>query len=170
MSNFRHIDDFGDKQGACLFRDTGSGSFIRSGKASRPFQERYKEHQGKAMLETVDALENRFYSSYPTKVAAKRHNLNPQGFFEDLTCLVALGFSSDDGNDILAFYVWKKDVMTHVQDKAKKSSRAPSCIQLDLVAYLIELVYGLLLAKSDDISSNPGFETYVGVWTTPKNQ
>ena len=69
----------------------------------------------------------------------------------------------DDSNDILAFYIWKleEDVMTRVRDKAKNP--------VDLVAYLIELVYGLLLAKSDGISSNPGFEIYVRVWK-PKNQ
>ena len=120
----------------------------------------------KANLETAEALANRFYSSYPWKTAAEKRKLTQtKGFFDELKCVVALGFSRDSIHDVLGFFTWKKDILSIIQKKEIKSGKPSADYKLDCVAYLFELAYELLLDADLDISENPGFESLVGLWS-----
>ena len=40
--------------------------------------------------------------------------------------------------------------------------------KLEMVAYLFELVYDLMIAESENVSGNPGFETFIGYYGAEK--
>ena len=50
-------------------------------------------------------------------------------------------------------------------DALKMKIRSTTIInQIDVVAYLIELVYDLETSPADNVSNNPGFESCLGIW------
>ena len=58
----------------------------------------------------------------------------------------------------------------HTEEKKKRTKkmnlrgRTERLKFIDIVAYHFELAYNLYIAKIDNVSVNPGFESYLRVW------
>ena len=150
-----------DLQGAYLYYDSNDSKWIRSGKVTRRgFAVRHSEHAKKAACRRTTSS---FYSRYPTK--SNQFSTCRKGYFENLLQYVAVGFSV---NDVIEKEVAKTyDVggifdCTHEEDEYIK--RNQRCNIIDMIAYQIELAYDLAISPSDNISNNPGFESFIGVW------
>jgi hypothetical protein len=159
-------------RGAYLFYDANkSNSFVRSGKASITIWQRVLKHSTGAELKDIKSF-TKFYTSYPTRAGAAR---NPQieqglrvGYFEHLKALVALGYKTADGEDVIKTFIWSAPTMTALSACKSFDNGNVVCSltekQLKLVDYVIELVYELALAPELDVSENPGFESVLGIF------
>ena len=66
----------------------------------------------------------------------------------DLKCLC-----SDGAADSL--FVWTEDTITELKRRSGEFQK----LQLDAIAYLWEICYDLVLAKGENVSTSPGFES-----------
>ena len=46
-------------------------------------------------------------------------------------------------------------------EKIKRNERSNL---IDMIAYQFELAYGLCISPSSNVSNNPSFESFIGVW------
>ena len=146
--------------------------FIRAGMvAGRNIAARGSEHRKGSMLSTASATDSKFYNSYPSRAAGpKATNAARKGWHDNLQQRVALGYplgksvsdlvelfglTEADNNNInkLNFRV-KEGAVPKLEDKQRRA-----------LHYMGELAYGLCLAPSDNISSNPGWEQALKQYT-----
>jgi hypothetical protein len=156
-------------EGAYLYEDKNRGKWVRSGKViGRSFAVRGGEHTKASMLQTSRDQASKFYSLYPSKNAQLYSTCGRRGWFENLQQCVALGFDRRQNGVIssLKEIVFLFDADSKVKvgrvNFAGTSSLADK--QLHMVGYLCELAYDLGLGLLDNVSSNPGFETCLGVF------
>ena len=152
------------EQGAYMFFDTEMQIWIRSGKASRAFFLRYKDHKRDSMLTSAAARKHKFYLSYPSMQSDKALHQNRIGWFDKLVMYCAMGYipacNSEFLVDYKALFDWPKEVQQKLErqcvNKAARQAR-----QLLLIDYSIELAYELLLAPMHNISQSEGYESFL---------
>ena len=166
------INDLLEAEGCYLFKDTDTGMWVRSGKVvgtGRNFGLRNKEHARASQLLTAADLAQFFYQSYPSESsevqtgAARRGNLElfvGLGFMRTNRAAVKFLCSSDPAAGML---IWSKSDLERVGKVKFAGCMAPEDKQLQMVGYLFELVYGLMLPPRDNVSRSPGFETPLGI-------
>ena len=104
-------------------------------------------------------VERRLYREYPTREfnsVGKR-----EGYSDNLVMYCGMAYDKGGNAEALrsvgaadSLYVWSKEVTDELNKRGDLSK-----LQLDAFSYLWELGYDLLLAKSDNVSASPGFET-----------
>ena len=172
-SKFVLIEEINDeiREDAYLYYDTNDSKWIRSGKVTgRPFIDRHKEHKKHASCRHATSL---FYIRYPAKSNQFAKSSSRKGFFENPQQYIALGFdaqkeysvktmTSDVSNGgIFSFEEIEIRKMSEINMRGRHTKEAK---MIDMIAYLAELAYDLAICSVDNISSNPGFESILGVW------
>ena len=104
--------------------------------------------------------EHRLYREYP---AIGVENLGVlEGNFDNLS--MRCGMANDKKGDINplitqdasnSLFVWSNETIKELKSK----SGEPKKLQLDAVAYLWKMCYDLVLAKAENVSTSPGFES-----------
>ena len=167
---FRLFDDeIGKLEGSYLVYHATKDKWIRSGFACGAGSEaclgerrKKHEHNSKSISEMRGS---RFYRYYASK-SATTTLVTRKGYFEDLNFYSALAFDPKDVDPICAvdeddsLFVWSKDFIDFLKDKARKHDTSLERMQLSAVAYLWEICYDLMLAHSENISDSPGFEFF----------
>ena len=158
-----------------------NGVWIRSGKAcgqGTDFGKRHEQHHKAAL----DPKTNAFYLRNPARdcVESKYSPQLKKCDFEDLRQFIGLGF---DRHDVAAvqsicgdeMFDWKQGVLEEIRKRSSSSSPALKDKKLQMVLFLFELVYDLMLSSagniSKSISESPGFES-AGLranWVTPRS-
>ena len=151
-----YSDDFEDSQGAYMFYDDERGCFVRTGKANS-IGKRLKEHR-----KCADAVvaTSKFYLAYPTEEAHKKRGTSRdlvRGRFEHLRPFIALSWKKDMGKQVTELFTWSPNVSKELGIQTKRQSTVDK--KVELVTYLVELIYELMLDPNRDVSENPGFET-----------
>ena len=156
-------------QGAYLFVHELNRRWLRAGKVGgRDIPERTKEHRAAAALTVAANKTSKFYGRYPTRAAFEADptiTTMRAGYFDDLTCVYALGFSRDDAAGVASFLNLTANEKTHIAALSFKED-GYSEKTAHIVAYAIEFCYSLMLSPSDDLSSNPGFEVPLNIYST----
>jgi hypothetical protein len=153
------------RQGAYLFFDEEEHMWIRSGKASRPFEARFKDHKKGSELTTAASHDSRFYKRYPSKKSDGGLHLGRLGWFENLQMYEGLSYDPDmNGTEHLyeqkgGLFEWPTDVTAIVHQN--KNTRLRSETKLVLIDYLIEVSYDLALAPDDNVSQSAGYERFL---------
>ena len=88
-----------------------------------------------------------------------------QGWFEDLWIVCALGFEPDNTAALVdtsdnGIFEWDDSTLQAI--KSWKGGKNQKDKQLHLVSYLFEFYYDLMIAPSDNVSVNGGFESCHG--------
>ena len=158
------------KQGAYLHYDNNDGKWIRSGKVTgRGFTIRQAEHLKKAKAKSATS---RFYLRYPTKCSARSASTSRKGYFDNLTQYVALGFAvgNEEVNKVISsdfeeggIFIYD-NVNKRINATNKAGRNTTALKRIDVIAYLIELVYDLAISPVDNVSENPGFESCLNIY------
>ena len=130
----------------------------------RPFDERDLEHWKAALLKTSEGMKSTFYKSYPREEAAHKVGSLRKGYRESLSQIVMLGHPLETPVDrLLKIYRvtdGDNENINKLNFKVKgKDSPSLADKQRKTIYYTIELIYGLLMAPTNNVSSNPGFES-----------
>jgi len=157
--------DLGKLEGCYLYYDRKKNKWIRSGKTSGDgdaacFAGRGNKHEQNARCKD-EMRKHPLYARYPAfgvdNVGAR------EGYFENLDMYCAMSFHSKSDVTALcshdlenSLFVWSGETMEEIKKKGGVLQKH----QLDAVSYLWELCYDLLLARSDNISVSPGFESF----------
>ena len=139
---------------------------------------RVREHATAA--EHRKFTDSRFYLSYPTREAVRR---NPQlgdtqmrkGWFESLRAVIALAYLNEHGPHVVAMFTWTDGVCQNLRawrpalDELEKTTMLVDYLlelvyELEKKTMLVDYLYELALSPADDVSSNPGFETLLGIY------
>ena len=59
---------------------------------------------------------------------------------------------------------WSQNVKVKLRESNLPGSRNTSDKQLVLIGYFFELGYELMLSPNQDVSENPGFESFLGIY------
>ena len=148
-------------EGCYLYFDQQKTKWIRSGKTSGNgkdacFAGRGKKHKSNARSKDQMRM-HRLYREYPARgfnsIGAA------EGTFDNLAMYCGMAYDKGGNTGPLtsvgaanSLYVWSKDATNELNKKGDLSKLQ------DAVAYLWELCYDLLLGKSDNVSTSPGFE------------
>jgi hypothetical protein len=159
-------------EGCYLYHDFNNEKWIRSGKAiGSNFGTRHKQHQLGSKLTTVASQNSKFYTSYPSQEISLVDEHARKGKFENLQMFVGIGYKKflkfklahDFKTQGRIFYF---DATINKKIEAVKFSGSDHLgpKQLHMLGYLWELSYDLYIAPSSNISSNPGFESVLGIF------
>lgn len=157
-----------DKEGAYLYFDTVRNVFVRSGKvAGRGFVVRGDEH-----LKSSKAARpsSKLYRLYPSKESVRATNRR-RGHFESLLQVIAAGFdpTSEEMSSLEKDYknggvfVLSKGDVGQIKSSMKNLKCSDNEKFRHMLAYQMELGYDLALSPDDIVSTNPGFESVLGV-------
>ena len=156
------------KVGCYLYWDKERKVFIRSGKATRDFEHRHKEHKAGSLLKNSRDLQSKFYASYPSAAVIDKVD-EPLGVFESLTMYCGIGFEMGNSNSTDkicqekgGYLHWSKEILDYLSKKRSLNAAQLKTVKVEMVSYLFELCYDLCLGKQDNISSSPGFEKFLG--------
>ena len=158
-------NNLGGCEGCYLYYNTKKHKWVRSGKTAGEgddacFRGRGNKHKkNSALIEEMRKLS--FYKCYPTKSV---QNLGAvRGYFDDLAMYCGLGFDAKaDLSSLLSssmstgVFIWSTEVMEELNKKGGNLQR----LQLNALSYLWEICYDLVLAKCDNVSDSPGFESF----------
>ena len=154
----------GGLEGCYLYFDTKKKKWIMSGKTSGDglaacFRGRGNKHADNA--QSRDQMrKNPLYQLYPVK--GVKNIVGEGGYFGNLDMYCGMAFDKkedvaplcSDGADNSVF-VWSKQSINELKKKGDNLQK----VQLDAVAYLWEICYDLALAKFENVSVSPGFES-----------
>ena len=86
----------------------------------------------------------------------------PEGNFDNLSMHFGMAYDKKgDINPLItqdasnSLFVWSNETIKELKSK----SGEPKKLQLDAVAYLWEICYDRVLAKAENVSTSPGFES-----------
>jgi hypothetical protein len=161
--------NFPEYESAYLYYDTNLGAFVRSRKlVERGFVVRHYEHENESNKEEASS---NFYFLYPSRDVATQTTRRKQGVFQSMHQFIAAGF---DPKSEIAASLDKSNcnegvlIMSNADaENIKKSISNQPCIIEKFhayLAYLMELGYDLSIQPSVNVSNNPGFESFVGVF------
>jgi len=164
-ANFGMITgDLAELEGCYLYFDPQKYKWIRSGKTSGDGKDACFRGRGKKHLENAkskdEMREHRLYREYP---AIGVENLGvSEGNFDNLSMHCGMAYDKkEDITPLIAqdasdgLFVWSDETLKELKSK----SGEPKKLQLDAVAYLWEMCYDLVLAKAENVSTSPGFES-----------
>ena len=171
--NFEAVNDnHVNKQGAYLYFDTNNNSFIRSGKVTgREFMKRHMEHQKMAGSDQPTSI---FYFRYPTMESTLSQSPSRKGYFDNLIQYVAIGFDIDnveiskklttvlEDGGIFTFNEFEIKMINQMNMRGRATLMLK---KIDLIAYLCEIVYDISISPIDNVSTNPGFESCLGIFS-----
>ena len=156
--------DLAGLEGCYLYFDKRKYKWIRSGKTSGDgrdacFRGRGKKHEANATCKDQMRV-HRLYREYPDSGV---ENLGaPEGNFDNLVMYCGMAYDKKMDTTPLrsrdatgSLFVWSDEVISELTKKGGDLKK----FQLDAVAYLWEICYDLLLAKTDNVSMSPGFES-----------
>jgi hypothetical protein len=157
------------KRGGYLFLNKPSQYWIRSGKASTSYADRYGQHEVASELKRPSDRDSKFYVSYPHKKTnesdLKELVDNRICYFGELDCYMSIGYDTvvdqEAKKKVCSLFRWPKSVRTKLSKKHKGENAKILAEQLVIVDYLLEHCSELCLDPAKDISTNPGWETYL---------
>ena len=152
--------------GGYLAHDENDEEWIRSGKSTQEggCASRWAEHKTKASSPRNDS-DCLFYDLFPSK-QSPRSDREVQGYFEDLQQYISAGF---DGIAVAQSSIFMKEysaggIFFYTKQQKQRierlNFRGRTTVQKysEMVAYLIEISYGLALGPKD-VSGSAGFES-----------
>ena len=170
---FVECSEVPDQEGAYLYYDCNQGCFVRSGKVTRRgFSVRGNEHYRESKKATASS---HFYFLYPSRESPRSSHNNrrgTRGIFENLTQVVASGFTPTSSEAGTLDKDWKEGGFLILDNEEKALIRKSmgkggiSDIQKfhDMCAYQMELAYDLAISPAINVSRSPGFESVLGVF------
>ena len=159
--------------GAYLYFDNNDEKWIRSGKTTgNPFSFRNEAHAKSAEKEILTTT---FYRRYPSRdrTTDTTSSSGRKGYFENLVQYAALGF--EIGNQEVekfltntekgeSMFLFSKEEVEKINNMKKRGANTWELKCIDMIAYLIELVFDVAILPLDNVSENPGFESCHGMW------
>jgi hypothetical protein len=144
---------------------------VRTGSAcgaESTFEARGKGNaKSSALLRAEDYTQ--FGLRFPSRVAWGEGKADgvARGVHEELEHRAAIAFDRGDANatDLLcgcSLFIWPEHTLRKIDAVKFRGMATRKQKQLQMLAYLFELLYELCLDPSDDASMSPGFETPLG--------
>jgi hypothetical protein len=163
-----------------LYYNSTCLKWIRSGKAvgsrhsnpRRTFSKRHAEHRKEARSIKGKYNTSNFYSCYPSnELVEDTNNSRRRGFFENLVQYCGVGFNRDGDtaaivleNEDDGIFTWSDDVIKRVESLRLSTCTELQDKKLNMVGFLLELGYDLMINSNDNVSESPGFEPCLGIF------
>ena len=153
------------EHGCYLVYDQVRGVFVRAGSASSKLGHKDAKGQQRGRINDHIKAANThqkksvFYSSYPSK----NYSLNSllrKGCFEDLEFVAPIRFKDTDKVKIQNLFYWDTDVINYLNERKPKG-----CVSIEdkkhrLLCYFFESSIQTMLSPLNNVSRNPGCETF----------
>jgi hypothetical protein len=169
INSFLLSSSFPQQEGAYLYFDSNLGAFVRSGKVTgRGFLVRHDEHEKKSRERNASS---NFYFLYPSREILSQITRRKQGVFQSLVQYIAAGFNPhstealavDKNYQSGGIMILDDDDVENIKSSMKQQPHVIKKFHAYL-AYLVELTYDLAIQPSMNVSGNPGFESFIGVF------
>jgi len=159
-----------DQHGAYLMINQKKGVIIRAGSASSKFghpdknrtsdKGRINGHIAASMKQSNSVL----YNSYPHKDSQYKIPNLQKGLWQDLAFIPALRFKDEDKVRVQSLFDWEENVLHFLDARKPIGCRTLEDKKHRLICYLFETTLQLCLSPFDNISQNPGCESFALVW------
>lgn len=167
---FQEIDEeLQELEGCYVYNDSVKDKWIRSGFTSGDgdascYRGRHDKHQKNA-TSLEEMRKSQFYRRYPSRDAKEDFGAR-SGYFENLRMFCGMAFDKKGEVGPLcsigeedSLFVWSDRVIEELKKRAEKNGVSLQRMQLTAVAYLWEMYYELMLARSENVSESPGAES-----------
>ena len=154
LSQFTFVEPGEEIQGAYLYYDRENGVFVRSGKAAPTFiYDRGEQHKAAAKISNAG-----FYGKYPDISNMSIRSGLRRGFFHHLQMLYAIGFDGSSVDHLIStaedgVFEWDATTMDCVLKSGMNASEKGK--QVQMVAYLLELVYDIMISTNNKCTHHP---------------
>jgi hypothetical protein len=149
--------------GCYLYDHPQGDGVIRAGSAAIGIGKRGKEHVNASKQKSEQEARSRFYSTYPHRESKLYDEHKCKGHFEELKQVLGIAFDSNLIIQVQDMFHWDTGVLGML---GRANVRGASTLiekKHRLVCYFFEKMFDLVLG-GHSISSNPGFETFIGKW------
>lgn len=146
-----------------------AGSYFNlntSAEATNSILLHHKQHLAASKLKTKNDRLSRFYSLYPHAEAGKVDG--QQGTFQELRQTGAFRFIIANNDRVVDMFEWDSTILTYLEQKEMHGNSLLEK-QHRLVCYFLEKLLDLMLGIDQNISSNPGFESFIGYFNTAES-
>ena len=169
LSNHEMLQECHSSQhGAYIIKDRETGIALRAGSASNKLGHPNKKGRERGRInshhdDSLRRTNSMFYTYYPHKDSPHKTNGVRRGYFQDLDFIAAIRFKDEDKADVQNLFHWTEEVLRFLDERKPKGKQLLQK-KHRLVCYLFETTLQLCLSPVDNISSNPGCETFAMVW------
>ena len=157
------LDDIEDQLGAYMYEDEEGLGIIRAGSAAVGIRGRHKEHASASRQNSDDELWSRFYSCYPDSEANQGKGI--YGNFQQVRQITGVRFKKQMKAQVINMFEWDVRIVEFLD--ARKTPGAGDSLEEKkhrMVCYFFEKLFDLMMGIHQNLSSNPGFECFVGKW------
>ena len=157
------LDDIEDQLGAYMYEDEEGLGIIRAGSAAVGIRGRHKEHASASRQNSDDELWSRFYSCYPDSEANQGKGI--YGNFHQVRQITGVRFKKQMKAQVINMFEWDGRIVEFLD--ARKTPGAGDSLEEKkhrMVCYFFEKLFDLMMGIHQNLSSNPGFECFVGKW------
>ena len=117
------------------------------------------------MLEQAATKDKLFYQQFPSKDSHPMLHDGRTAYHEELQAYCAIGIKRSNVESIVdeseeGIFNWTADSKKSLNNTSRNATIRKEK-KIELVEYLLEHVFELLLSKENDVSTSPGFERYL---------
>ena len=128
------------------------------------FNQRHNAHNKSAMIETDVDRRSLFYNSYPNKNSEwfRQNQDDCKGNFQQLKQVIGIGYLQTKMTEVCDLLHWNTEVIQMLEQSY--ASSAPDLVHKNMGWFVTYLRKQLTCCQGRKVSSNPGFESFVGQW------
>ena len=130
-------------------------------------RKRHQQHVNASKQLLESEARSVFYSAFPGKKSTQYGGHNALGCFDQLRQVTGVRFSSDLKEKVAEMFFWDEHVESQLKQKEQRSSTSPPMmkeLKNRMVCYFFEKMFDLMMSDENNLSSNPGFESFLGKW------
>lgn len=154
------LDDIPDQLGAYLFEDEPGIGICRAGSASVGLRKRYNGHVAASKRESPNSSGSNFYNCYPDK-SSNGGEMGIKGNFEDLRQITGVRFTPEMRESVIELLEWDDAILSFLENRGTESLLEK---KNRMVCYFFEKIFDLMIGLHMNLSRNPGFERFLGIW------
>jgi len=152
-----------DQVGCYMYEDVEGLGFIRAGSAANGLGKRHKEHVTASKQTTKEQQASVFYSAYPDE-ASMLGDQGKIGNFHQLRQVTGVRFKKGMQTQVVDMFHWDERTLQMLERSNPKGCSTLLAKKHRMVCYFFEKMFDLMLGLDNNLSSNPGFECFVGKW------
>jgi len=157
-----------DQLGAYMYDDEDGLGIVRAGSAAVGLRKRHKDHVTASRQRNNCDEWSRFYSAYPDEDSNGTLK-GTIGKFSQLRQITGVRFKKSMKAQVIGMFAWDERTTDILNNKKVAGASNLNEKKHRMVCYFFEKLFDLMMGLDDNLSSNPGFESFAGNWNRAKD-
>ena len=157
------LDSVDDQVGSYLYEDEDGVGILRSGSAAVGLRTRHNAHARASRQGSDTDMWSHFYSCYPD-LESNQEMKGKLGNFHQLRQITGVRFKREMKLQVADMFYWDEKTLSYLEEKNVPGAPTLSEKKHRMVCYFFEKLFDLMIGLHQNLSKNPGFESFIGNW------